>query len=144
MSPYIRSNQSCLWSLEHDAMLMAEDTIEESDNIYLPASFLGSWQWTSNQIADSLAITVAYSPPTFFLTFTCNSDWPEIQSQLLPGQTFTDIPVVVCHVFKQKLAKLMSNLCTMFPNAGWLVYSITSIEFQKHGVTHRNDLCNYL
>ena len=93
---YIHSNQSCLWSLEHDAALMAEESVEESENIYLPASFLGSKRWVSNQIADSLAIAAIYGPPTFFLTFTCNSDWPEIQSQLLQGQNFTDIPVVVC------------------------------------------------
>jgi hypothetical protein len=140
---YIRSNQSRLRSLEHDAALMGEDTIEVSENIYLPASFLGSRQWVSNQIADSLAIAAAYGPPTFFLTFTCNSDWPEIQSQLLPGQNFTDIPVVVCRVFKQKLSKLMSALRTMFPNAGKLVYSITSIEFQKRGLPHAHILLKY-
>lgn len=137
---YIRSNQSRLRFLEHDAALMAEDTVEESENIYLPASFLGSQRWASNQIADSLAIAADYGPPTFFLTFTCNSDWPEIQSQLLPGQTFTDVPAVVCRVFKQKLAKLMSSLRTMFPNAGRLVYSITSIEFQKRGLPHAHIL----
>jgi len=140
---YIRSNQSRLRSLEYDAALMAEDTIEESENIYLPASFLGSRRWVSNQIADSLAIAAAYGPPTFFLTFTCNSDWPEIQSQLLPGQNFTDIPVVVCRVFKQKLSKLMSALHTMFPNAGQLIYSITSIEFQKRGLPHAHILLKY-
>ena len=140
---YIRSNQSRLQSLEHDAALMAEDTVEESENIYLPASFLGSQRWASNQIADSLAIAAAYGPPTFFLTFTCNSDWPEIQSQLLPGQTFTDVPVVVRCVFKQKLTKLMSTLRTMFPNAGKLVYSITSIEFQKWGLPHTHILLKY-
>ena len=140
---YIRSNQSRLRSLEHDAALMAEDTVEESENIYLPASFLGSRRWVSNQIADSLAIAAAYGPPTFFLTFTCNSDWPEIQSQLLPEQNFTDIPVVVCRVFKQKLSKLMSALHTMFPNAGRLIYSITSIEFQKRGLPHAHILLKY-
>lgn len=140
---YIRSNQSRLRSLEHDAALMAEDTVEESENIYLPASFLGSRRWVSNQIADSLAIAAVYGPPTFFLTFTCNSDWPEIQSQLLPGQNFTDIPVVVCRVFKQKLSKLMSTLRTMFPNAGKLIYSITSIEFQKRGLPHAHILLKY-
>ena len=71
---YIRSNQSHLRTLEHDAALMAEDTVEESENIYLPASFLGSRRWVSNQIADSLAIAATYGPPTFFLTFTCNND----------------------------------------------------------------------
>ena len=89
---YIRSNQSRLRSLEHNAALMAEESVEESDSIYLPASFLGSRLWVSNQIADSLAIAAAYGPLTFFITFTCNSNWPEIQSQLRPGQDFTDIP----------------------------------------------------
>ena len=140
---YIRSNQSRLRSLEHDAALMAEDTVEESENIYLPASFLGSPRWTSNQIADSLAIAAAYGPPTFFLTFTCNSQWPEIQSQLLPGQVFTDIPVVVCRVFKQKLTRLMATLRKMFPNAGRLLYSITSVEFQKRGLPHAHILLKY-
>ena len=69
--------------------------IEPCKNIYLPASFLGSRRWASNQIADSLAIAAAKGNPTFFITMTCNSNWPEIQSQLHPGQDFTDIPVVV-------------------------------------------------
>lgn len=140
---YVRSNQSRLRSLEYDAALMNEESVEESENIYLPASFLGSRRWISNQIADSLAIAAIYGPPTFFLTFTCNSDWPEIQSQLLPGQDFTDIPVVVCRVFKQKLSKLMKALRTMFPNAGQLLYSITSIEFQKRGLPHAHILLKY-
>jgi len=105
---YIRSNQNRLRTLESDATLMGEDAVEESENVYLPTLFLGSQRWVSNQIADSLAIAANYGPPTFFITFTCNSNWPEIQSQLQPGQTFTDIPVVVCRVFKQKLARLMS------------------------------------
>jgi len=67
---------------------------------------------------------------------TCNGDWPEIRSKLRPGQTFTDIPVVVCRVFKQKLSRLMSLFRTMFPNAGNLLYSIQRIEFQKRGLPH--------
>ena len=140
---YIKSNQSRLQSQEYDAALMGEETVEESENIYLPASFLGSRRWVSNQIADSLAIAAAYGPPTFFLTFTCNKDWPEVQSQLLPGQNFTDIPVVVCRVFKQKLSKLMAALRKMFPHAGKLLYSIVSIEFQKRGLPHAHILLKY-
>jgi hypothetical protein len=83
---------------------MGIEHISEAENIYLPASFLGSSRWASNQIADSLAIAAQYGPPTFFITFTCNSDWAEIKSQLRQGQNYTDIPVVVCQVFKQKLS----------------------------------------
>jgi Helitron helicase-like domain at N-terminus len=76
-------------------------------------------------------IAAAEGPLTFFITFTCNADWPEIRDQLLPGQTYTDIPTTVCRVFKQKMAKLMQTLQTMFPNAGGIRYIIQRIEFQK-------------
>jgi len=78
---YIRSNQTRLRAQEQDAALMGHE-IQDSENIYLPASFLGSGRWSSNQIADSLTIAATYGPPTFFVTFTCNSDWPEICSRL--------------------------------------------------------------
>jgi hypothetical protein len=38
------------------AALMAIEDVSDAENIYLPASFLGSARWSSNQIADSLAI----------------------------------------------------------------------------------------
>ncbi|KAJ7052403.1 hypothetical protein C8F01DRAFT_1261856 [Mycena amicta] len=36
----------------------ALDPVEPSENIYLPSSFLGSWRWASEQIADSLALVL--------------------------------------------------------------------------------------
>ena len=138
---YIRSNQRKIQ--EEDALQMGVDSIEPNDNIYLPASFLGSNRWASEQIADSLAIAATFGPPTFFVTFTCNTSWPEITSQLRPGQTFHDIPVVVCRVFKRKLALFERTLRSMFPNAGPVLYLIHSIEFQKRGAPHAHILIKY-
>ncbi|OBZ77825.1 ATP-dependent DNA helicase PIF1, partial [Grifola frondosa] len=138
---YIRSNQQRL--REQDAELMGLSTVEDSENIYLPSSFLGSHRWASEQISDSLAIAAAYGNPTFFITMTCNTQWPEIQSQLRPGQNYTDIGVVVCRVFHRKLALLESTLKTMFPNAGGEIYSIHSVEFQKRGLPHAHILIKY-
>ena len=140
---YIRSNQERLRAQEQDAALMGHDELQDSENIYLPASFLGSGRWSANQIADSLTIAAVYGPPTFFVTFTCNGDWPEIRSRLRPGQTYTDIPVVVCRVFKQKLSRLMTVFRTMFPNAGRLLYTIQRVEFQKRGLPHAHILLKY-
>ena len=67
---------------------MGQNFISDDQNIYLPASFLGSNKWSSEQITDSLAIAAAYGPLTFFITMTCNTNWPEIQSILRPGQDF--------------------------------------------------------
>ena len=138
---YIRTNQLRL--RRNDAALMDVPDIEPNENIYLPASFLGSRRWASNQIADSLAIAAAKGNPTFFITMTCNSNWPEIQSQLCPGQDFTDIPAAVVRVFKRKLTLLLQTLKTMFPHAGRLLYCIHSVEFQKRGLPHAHILVKY-
>jgi len=140
---YIRVNQERLRTQEQDSALMGHEELQDSENIYLPASFLGSGRWSSNQVADSLTIAAKYGPPTFFVTFTCNGDWPEIRSRLRPGQTYTDVPVVVCRVFKQKLSRLMNLFRTMFPNAGRLLYSIQRVEFQKRGLPHAHILLKY-
>ena len=80
---YIRQNQQRIH--REDAELMGLEDVAPLENIYLPSSFLGSKRWTSNQIADSLAIAAALGNPTFFVTMTCNTNWPEIQSQLRPS-----------------------------------------------------------
>jgi hypothetical protein len=138
---YIRSNQERI--RREDATLMGLHGAEATENIYLPSSFLGSNRWAAEQVSDSLAIAAAFGSPTFFITMTCNPEWPEIQSQLRPGQNFTDIPIVVVRVFKRKLALLEQALKTMFPNAGVQLYLIHSVEFQKRGLPHVHILVKY-
>ena len=138
---YIRTNQERI--RREDATLMGLSNVEANENIYLPASFLGSNRWASEQISDSLAIAAAFGSPTFFITMTCNPEWPEIQSQLRPGQDFTDIPMVVVRVFKRKLALLEKALKRMFPNSGPQLYLIHSVEFQKRGLPHAHLLCKF-
>jgi hypothetical protein len=138
---YIRINQMRL--RQQDAELMGEAFVPDSQNIYLPASFMGSRRWASEQIADSLTIAAHSGNPTFFVTMTCNADWPEIACRLRPGQDFSDIPTDVVRVFKQKLSSLEQSLKTMFPKAGRLDYIIHSVEFQKRGLPHAHILCRF-
>jgi Helitron helicase-like domain at N-terminus len=122
---------------------MGESYIPDHQNIYLSSSFLGSNRWASEQISDSLAIAAAYGPPTFFVTFTCNANWPKIRNQLRPGQDFIDVPIVVARVFRHKLAALELTLKSMFPNAGRLLYMVHSVEFQKRGLPHAHILLKF-
>ena len=48
--------------------------------------------------------------PDFFLTFTCNPYWEEIQRELLVGQNADDRPDLVSRVFKLKLEALLHDL----------------------------------
>ena len=126
---YICANQKRL--RQEDTSLMGVPYVPDHQNVYLPASFLGSNRWASKQIANSLTIVAVYGPPTFFITLTCNANWPEIQSQLRPGQNYIDAPIIIVRVFRQKLATLESTLKTMFPKAGRLLYIVCAVKFQK-------------
>jgi hypothetical protein len=138
---YIRANQLRL--RQQESLLADVPQSEASSNIYLPASFLGSARWASEQVADALAIAAELGNPTFFVTMTCNPQWPEITSRLGPGQDFTDVPLIVVRVYKRMLSVLEKTLKTMFPNAGHYMYILHSIEFQKRGLPHAHILIKF-
>ena len=106
---------------------------DEQMNVILPASFMGSRKWASEQTADSLALARTYGPPSLFITMTCNPEWPEISSRLEPGQDASDIPVIVARAFKNRLQRLCQILKTKM---GTMTYMTSSIEFQKRGLPH--------
>ena len=115
---YIQGGQMQRQIRENDAELMGEPNVNDSDNVYLPASFLGLRCWAQKQVSNSFAVAAALGNPMFFITMTCNVQWSKIQSQLCPGQDYSDIPLVVVWVFKQKLTLLLAAIKTMFPNVG--------------------------
>ena len=79
-----------------------------------------------------MAIVRVYGRPTFFVTFTCNTNWPEIQAALLPGQDAQSRPDLVARVFDLKLKALLNELTTsgIF---GRCVSMLMVVEFQKRG-----------
>jgi len=123
---------------------MAQDTDQSGDSssidIELPASFLGSRKWALEETADSLALAYAYGKPSYFITMTCNPEWPEIQDRLQPGQNVSDIPVVA-RAFKIRLQCLLQIIQTRF---GHLVYMVKVIEFQKCGFPHAHIIIKVL
>ena len=123
-------------SKETLAREFADDIEQDNDeqaNITLPASFMGSRMWASEQTADSLALARTYGPPSLFITMTCNPDWPEIKTALLPGQQACDAPVVVARAFKNRLQRLFHILRNKL---GHITYMTSSNEFQKRGLPH--------
>ena len=80
----------------------------------IPASFMGSQAWASDQVADALALARDLGKPSFFITMTSNPKWPEIVDRLRPGQHFTDIPSVVCRAFHVRLQYLKAFMTHYF------------------------------
>ena len=87
-----------------------DGSIDKPDKIFLPSSFHGSPRHRKKLALNALSIVTELGKPTLFLTGTVNVNWPEIQSQLLPGQTAFDRPDVVTQVFRCRLTKLIENL----------------------------------
>ena len=82
-----------------------QDAIQAGDadiagrKIILPASFTGGSRYMARQYHDAMAIVRRFGKPTFFVTFTCNPCWEEIQRELLPGQQAVDRPDLTSRVF---------------------------------------------
>jgi hypothetical protein len=59
---------------------------------------------------DAMALVRKFGKPYIFLTMTCNPNWDEIRSELLPGRTPQDRLDLVVHVFHAKLHELKLGL----------------------------------
>ena len=101
----------------------------------LASSFTGSPRWYNAKFQDGMAICREYHKPDFFVTMTCNPNWPEIKEDLLNGQSPQDRPDIVARVFKMKKDQLMKDL-TGGGLFGEVVAHMEVIEFQKRGLPH--------
>ena len=81
----------------HDAAGASGDPAV-GQHITLPANHLGSPCDMHTQYQDVVAIVREYHKPDLFITFTCNTNWPELMESLLPGQHPDDRPDLVACV----------------------------------------------
>lgn len=112
---FIRYNQPKLRSEEYihlrDAVVGNIDgnlNPNEIGNAYiLPSSYIGNPRNMQEYIQDAMTYVRYYGRPDLFITFTCNTNWKEIQTLLLPGQKAIYRHDITARVFKQKLKSLI-------------------------------------
>ncbi|KAK1434099.1 hypothetical protein QVD17_11017 [Tagetes erecta] len=139
---YIRLHQN-LFRTEflqgiHDAILNG-DTQGQSigKRTILPASFTGGPRYMYKHYQDALAICRVHGNPQYFITFTCNVKWPEIQRFMSQHPTLKpqDRPDIIARIFKIKVDALGEFLRKKHP-FGQIVADLHTIEFQKRGLPH--------
>ena len=86
-----------------------------------------------------MAIVRKKGKPEYFITFTCNPKWPDLQSLLKPGQTQEYRHDLTARVFKLKLDELLKDLLEKYV-LGVCVAHYYVIEFQKRGLPHAHIL----
>ncbi|RXW16701.1 hypothetical protein EST38_g9156 [Candolleomyces aberdarensis] len=118
---------------------MNDPNILDANNIgqhvFLPSSYTGGPQNMAQNYQDSMAIARFYGKVDLFLMMTTNPKWPEIERELLPGQTAYDRPDLVVRVLQLKKQVLLDCIIKgkIYGEVDAYVYSI---EFQKHGLPH--------
>jgi len=140
---YLRHNQdqlrASLYSGLQDALAGPHDDgpdlHEIGQRIVLLSSFTGGPRYMYQCYQDGLALAQYFKAIDIFMTVTCNPKWPEVQQELLPGQTAADHPDLVARVFHMKKTEIINNV---YKNGvfGHTVAYIYTIEFQKHGLPH--------
>ncbi|GJY36478.1 DNA helicase [Tanacetum coccineum] len=117
------------------------DGYEVGGRIILPMSFTGGPRYMYAHYLDALAICRKLGNPQFFITFTCNVNWPEIKRFMseYPHLTASDRADVVCRVFEQKIQALIAFLKEerIFGDVTGVLYTV---EFQKRGLPHCHTL----
>ena len=140
---FIRFNQTKLRAEEYihlkDAIRDDKDTSEIGQLTILPSSFTGGMRYMHERTQDAMTYVRCHGRPDLFITFTCNPKWPEIDTQLMPGQKSQDRHDLLARVFRRKVVILMDLIVkgSIFGKTRCYMYTI---EWQKRGLPHTHIL----
>ncbi|XP_076948379.1 uncharacterized protein LOC143620603 [Bidens hawaiensis] len=97
------------------------------------------------EVCNLLEILIWFGYPDFFMTITCNTNWPEVK-RFLKDTTLKseDRPDILCRLFKIKL-DAMIKLVKKLWNIYFIMYVavVYMIEFQKRGLLHAH-ICIFM
>ncbi|GKB78485.1 DNA helicase [Tanacetum coccineum] len=137
---YIRQKQSdirneYLSGLYDSIMRGDRDGSEVGMRTVLTASFTGGPRYMYAHYLDALSI--CHGNPSFFVTYTCNAKWLEIQDYMasFPELTTVDRADVVDRLFEQKVRDYIKFVRNTKP-FGDITAVLYTIEFQKRGLPH--------
>jgi len=143
---YYQFNQQKLRADLYDTarrqLLGDQDVATTGRRIVLPAAFAGGVRHMQRSYQDSMAIVRTLGKPGYFITFTANPNWEEIQAELLKDdegdkmQSTRDRPDLVARVFKMKHDDLIRDLKANNKALGEYVAHVSVIEYQKRGLPH--------
>jgi hypothetical protein len=99
-------------SLMHTVSAGVTEASATGQRVYLPGSFVGGPRWYYQNYQDCVALCRRFGCPDLFITFTCNTSWPEISEALshIPGHHPSDRADIVNRVFHMKLNLLMDDI----------------------------------
>ncbi|XP_076927824.1 uncharacterized protein LOC143591528 [Bidens hawaiensis] len=120
-----------------------KDASKVGQRVILPSSFTGGARYMMQNYLDAISLCKWFGYPDFFITFTCNPNWPEVK-RFLKDTTLKaeDRPDILCRLFKIKLDALIKDLKekALLGKVQAVVYTV---EFQKRGLPHAH-ICFFM
>lgn len=117
-----------------DAFKKGNNLREHTKGTVLPSSHSHSPKNLFLLYQDAMSIVREYKKPDLFVTFTCNSNWPEIVNNIGRWDESKDRPIVVDRIFWAKCKELLKDIDQgAFGEVAAMMYTI---EFQKRGLPH--------
>jgi hypothetical protein len=101
---------------------------------FIPPSLVDSNEYWHKVATKCFAISTQFGPPTFFLTFTMNPHWHEVQALKRSDEAFGDSAMAAI-IFKTKLTALMKFIQRKKILGNIKAY-VWRIEYQKRGLPH--------
>uniref|UniRef100_A0A914YRA1 Helitron helicase-like domain-containing protein n=1 Tax=Panagrolaimus superbus TaxID=310955 RepID=A0A914YRA1_9BILA len=98
----------------------------------IPKGFKGGRKYMQNAYADIMTIIENTTLPSYFITFTGNPKWDEIERNSNPGETRSDLK---CRVFLTKAQEFLDDLFKKNIFGKVQAYHVV-MEFQKRGMPH--------
>jgi hypothetical protein len=105
--------------------------IPKLGRVYLaPITFRGAKKFYQKKYADAMAICREFGDPHLLITFTGNSDWPELKRMQRPNEKYVDRPDLCCRLYKDKLEEFKRDLFVR-EVMGPVKAAFSSMEHQK-------------
>ncbi|CAN1187179.1 ATP-dependent DNA helicase PIF1, partial [Linum perenne] len=136
---YVRDHQKELRADMYKGLLEAFQQGDHNaggmGNVILPSTFTGGPRYMHQLYLDATAICQCFGNPDLFITFTCNSQWPEITNSFseIVGLKSEDKPMIVARVFNLKVKALKNDL-KKGQYFGRSIADISTVEFQKRQI----------
>ena len=113
-----------------------DDNSPENKLLLIGKSMPGCLQQMKSLSRNMLETVSQRGAPHVFITLTTDTEWPEIQEMLLPGQTAFDRPDIVCRVFHERKEAVLHNIRKGKYFDAEVDYEVHVIEYQDRGLPH--------
>ncbi|CAF0837035.1 unnamed protein product [Brachionus calyciflorus] len=138
---YLRRNQANLRIHEY-AGIMDHLNNPNADGVIgrayiLPSTFEGSDRAMRKHFYDGMELVGRFGKAHLFITFTANPQWPEIQNELQPGQSYLSRPDVCSRVYNLKFNEFWKDLVKDF-KLGVVDAWLKTKEYQQRGLPHHH------